>query len=375
MCLTIDILKNFYIIAKKTLLCQLNMYYAIVNIMEGIKEEIQILQNQLDEIYRQFRNQAYELGLVTYDDRESLKLLIGNSLLENFKTKREMQKIKEEEVRSLLEIESSIKEGKQKKKMAETELSALNSEKKILLSRLGSIAFVQAEAGVANDRITRLLSGRLEKENRAAKLSHSKFPPCLFIGKIKLSILRKSHVRDMLNVGILLDKEDLLKELTGVSVEDLLSKLDKIKEDIIRYEGELEKSSQAIVENKDDKIKSSNYKAELEEVNRAVEETAISYGIYLFENGSKWIDAATPERELDIISKMLILKKKEDSLIKEIEDKKKGYRIDELSLLISHDKKNIELLVSEKEKIDEEIEKLNVHIRTIETQIKGLRKG
>lgn len=351
------------------------MYYAIVNIMEGIKEEIQILQNQVDETYRQFRNQAHELGLVAYEDRESLKILIGNSLLDNFKTKRESQRLREEEVRSLLELESSIQEGRQMKKKAETELSSLFSERKNLLSRLGSIAFVQVEAGVANDRITHLLSGRLEKENRASKLSCSKFPLFSFIGKIRLSMLRKTHVREMLNMGILLDREDLLKELTGPSVEDLISKLCKIKEDIIHYESELEKSSLAIVENKDDKLKSLNYKAELEEANMAVEETAISYGIYLFENGSKWIDAATPERELDIISKMLILKKKEESLVKEIEDRKKEYRIDELSLLIFHDRKNIELLMSEKDKIDEEIEKLNVHIRSIETQIKGLRKG
>ena len=344
------------------------------NVMEGITKDIQQIEALIDESYKKFRSNAYDLGLLALHDKDQLGIMIGNSLSlaleQKVKVKNELETLLNEHQN----MERLIEEGKTLTSVCKSEITKLENIKSEILSRLGAIALVQMQSQVATIKNCEVLNSEILREAKATKKSQASFFAIKLIGYLQLSLLKKKQPKRVLLIGRELEKHDELKNLTGEHVTPLLTQLAELNSKIDNYKKELSNSQTQLKKNQDETLNVINYKERFDDANNQMTEAAISYGFYLFENGSKWINDKTPDLELDLLSNMLRLQGEEEKGKKQIEIYKKEISIDELSLLIANDKKSISLLMSEKVKIDEEIDKLKAHITTVEDKIKALRK-
>jgi hypothetical protein len=367
--------KNFFIIAKKGILCQFKMYYAMFIIMDGISKEIENLEEKIRVSEEELRSAAYELGLAALRDRETLAVEIGNSLLETLDKLATKKGQLEARLSENRQIERQIEENKSTAASLRREIESLSVEKDGLLSRLGAIALVQCQSGIAPQEISDLLKDSLDEERNAQSMSCSDRFFTRAMGKIKLSSLKRNESGRMLRVGRTLYEKGVLARLSGDQVPTLLEELQNFDSRLEKAGGRLRKSEDRLSRTKGEMLNTINYSEPLEEASCEFTEAAIAYGFYLFENGNKWIGEHTPEAELDILSRMLELRRTEDEARTEIEERKKEISIDELSLLIANDKKTIALLKTEKDKIDSQIERLESHISAIEDKIRAVRKS
>ncbi len=341
----------------------------LILIMDGISKEIFDNEQLIDANFALYREKAKALGLLALAHRERLNILIGNSLLtELINAKQSYDSISALSAKREA-LEASIKEEKKTASDSKNQVTELERQKKELLSRLGAVALVQAQSGVASAAIAELLKAELEAEREAIAQSNSNSAFEMLKGRYKLNKLQKNQAKRVYDIGVEIEKNGLSSQVKGENGNGFALLLEKLNEELAFHKGTVEHLTRNLEKKADEQLNTINDKEQLEEAELKLNETAISYGIYLYENGSKWISAETPEEELDLLTEMLSLQNEREKIEQRIRQCYKEISIDELSLVISNDKKTIERLLVEKKQIEDEIERLNGHISQVTAQI------
>ena len=345
----------------------------LIVIMDGISKEIFENEQKIESNFALYREKAKTLGLLALSDKEKLDILIGNSLLNELINSKQSHDAVKEIAEQREALEASIKEETKKADRSKSKVVELEKKKKEILSRLGAVALVQAQSDVACPEIAALLKDTIEEEKKAFAMSNSQSFLTKIKGRLKLKKIQKHQAKRVYNIGLLLDQKGIAYKVNGENGNSFALSLDKINRELNFHKGKVEHLTKNLEIKADEQLTAINDKEQLEEAELKLNEAAISYGIYLFENGSKWIGENTPDQELDLLSEMLVLQNEREALEARIKECHKEISIDELSLLISNDKKKIERLLIEKHKIEEEIEKINEHISLITDKIMDVK--
>ena len=111
------------------------------------------------------------------------------------------------------------------------------------------------------------------------------------------------------------------------------------------------------------------------EARRKEEEALQSYGSFLWDKGSLWIDGSTPSLMLDDIERILEEKKVLDSLVLERARLRREAKADDIMALIGNEDKKLSILRKEKERIEKEICSVEEERRKLLLKLEEIRTG
>ena len=252
-------------------------------------------------------------------------------------------------------------------------------EKKIreLKKTLGAIAFERSQAEDADQRLKELFKGEVEKYKTISQNRNSESIFSKTIAKVKYSQYIKKQDNTFISLFNLLDSNKLLKTIKSPRSEDLINEYQKLskKREIIKKRL---KSRQNQVDNlmsnyQDDSI--TILEESLKDAESSYEEACISYGLFLFDNGSKWINASTQDQLLDLMTQMLQTQRYIDSQTEYIKKCRSMLVLDDYSAIIHENEKKISSLKKEIARINDQIsdiEKENINLRQKIKKLGGL---
>ena len=110
----------------------------------------------------------------------------------------------------------------------------------------------------------------------------------------------------------------------------------------------------------------------LEKLTAEEEEKFVSYGYFLYENGSTWVSESTPSEILDILQSILEEHDRYNALIDRREMLQRKERVDGVRALISEEEEKIRILEAEKARIDDEIAGIREEIAKLRIRLDGL---
>ena len=326
-----------------------------------IEEEIK----RVEECQQLFRTLAYKLAIaVSHHSGE--QIVIAPSMRQNVLDK-EAECVSLSEEREKIGKEYSRKESDKK---VESELKKSLKEKSELLkelsSRLGAIAFEQSQASTLSSEVEEVIKPLVNEYTTLA----SKAEKHNVIAKLRFASLKRNFTSFCLRLFTALEEKELSSALKGERYEKLYTEYLKVKSECKEIKSSIEELNKRFVDssiNTESKEKVSN---RLSLVQDELKEAAIAYGIYLFDNGAKWVSAETSEEELDLISLMLEERKKEEEATRNIASLKARAEADDYRDLIARNNQNIVLLEHEIARLSHQIEEIKsenmIHMKHIQ---------
>lgn len=345
--------------------------------MQNFLNEIQLAEKQIESSYQDLRTFAFQLCDEVMKNGTGSDIVIAPSLKsaveEALNDKNALvESLKNTKSDSTTLEDSKLQVGDLKKRLDEI-------EKKIreLKKTLGAIAFERCQADDADKRLKELFKEEVEKyktlsQNRNCDSIFSKT-----IAKVKYSQYIKKQDNTFINLFNLLDSNKLLKTIRSPRSEDLINEYQKLskKREIIKKRL---KSRQNQVDNlmssyQDDSI--TILEESLKDAESSYQEACISYGLFLFDNGSKWINASTQDQLLDLMTQMLQTQRYIDSQTEYIKKCRSMLVLDDYSAIIHENEKKISSLKKEISRINDQIgdiEKENLILRQKIKKLGGL---
>ena len=326
-----------------------------------IEEEIK----RVEECQQLFRTLAYKLAIaVSHHSGE--QIVIAPSMRQNVLDK-EAECISLSEEREKIVKEYSKKESDKK---VESELKKSLKEKSELLkelsSRLGAIAFEQSQAATLSLEVEEVIKPLVNEYTTLA----SKAEKHNVIAKLRFATLKRNFTSFCLRLFDALDKKGLLSTLKGERYEKLYREYLNVKSECKEIKSSIEELNKRYVDPSINSESKEKVSSKLALIQDELKEAAIAYGIYLFDNGAKWVSAETSEAELDLISLMLEERKKEEEATRSIASLKARAEADDYRDLIARNNQNIVLLEHEIARLSHQIEEIKsenmIHMKHIQ---------
>lgn len=345
--------------------------------MQNFLNEIQLAEKQIESSYQDLRTFAFQLCDEVMKNGTGSDIVIAPSLKsaveEALKDKNALvESLNNSKSDSTTLEDSKLQVGDLKKRLDEI-------EKKIreLKKTLGAIAFERSQAEDADQRLKELFKGEVEKYKTISQNRNSESIFSKTIAKVKYSQYIKKQDNTFISLFNLLDSNKLLKTIKSPRSEDLINEYQKLskKREIIKKRL---KSRQNQVDNlmsnyQDDSV--TILEESLKDAESSYEEACISYGLFLFDNGSKWINASTQDQLLDLMTQMLQTQRYIDSQTEYIKKCRSMLVLDDYSAIIHENEKKISSLKKEIARINDQIsdiEKENLNLRQKIKKLGGL---
>lgn len=325
--------------------------------MQNILSEITSAEKRIDSSYHDLRTFAFQLCDEVMKNgtgsdiviAPTLKGAVESALLEKNSIFDALNNSKNE----IDSLESSkLKVSDLKKRLEENE-KKIKDIKRVL----GAIAFERAQAEECDQRLLDLLKDEIENFKI---LSQKRFEGSFFskfFAKLKYRKVIKSQDSDFIRFFDIVDKNKLLKTIRSERSEALINDYQKLskKQEIIKRRLKSRQSEVDSLKNShtDDSVEV--LQDNLKNAESSYEEACISYGLFLFDNGSKWICANTSEKCLDLMTQMLQTQRYIESQHSYIKKCRAMILQDDYSAMIGENDKKIASLKKEIARINDQI--------------------
>lgn len=341
--------------------------------MEDVLAEIEKTEKELEDAFTRQRQQARRLGIAFSSDNTSL--VISPTMRENvIRCENEYDEIKAR-LEACTAALSALEGDRRNLKRLESEHRELNSSVSQLRVRLGAIAFEQAQCADAPAQLSAALSSYITTYRTLSERSSAGGLAGL-AASIRLKSVVRGQKKDFSAICTILEEERLLGLLRGERAASLVRDIDResARMKIISCEIEECRAHADKVQGEGGERPQQLADA-VKEAGRKAEEAEISYGMYLFQNGAKWISSETSRTLLDIVGAMLSEQKKIDSLQQKSQRARDQLAIDDFRLMIRNNCQKQEALRSEIAVIERQIEEIAAENEVLEKKIKGLLDG
>lgn len=342
--------------------------------MEDVLGEIEKIEKELEDAFTRQRQQARRLG-IAFCSSDNTSLVISPTMRENvIRCENEYDALKARFEACTAAI-SALEGDKRNLKRLESERHQLETVLSEARIRLGAIAFEQAQCADAPTELSAALSSyistyqSLSERASAGGLSG-------FAASIRLKGVVRGQKKDFASISAILEKEGLFHTLRGERASVLVRDIEKDSASLRSLNAEIEECRAHA-----DKVQGEGSERPqqlgdaVREAGRTAEEAEISYGMYLFQNGAKWISSDTPELLLDIVSAMLAEQKKIDALQLRSKRAQDKLAIDDFRLMIKNNCLKQEALRSEIASIQRQIDEISAENEVLEKKIRGLLDG
>lgn len=332
--------------------------------MQHILSEITSAEKRIDSSYHDLRTFAFQLCDEVMKNGTGSDIVIAPSLkgaVESaLKEKNSLVDALNNSKSEIDNLENSKLKVSDLKKRLESNEKKLKDIKRVL----GAIAFERAQAEDCDSRLFELLKDDVEN----FKLLSQKRSEGSFIASLRYRKFIKHQDNDFIRIFDILDKNKLLKTIRSERSEALISDYQKLskKQEIIkrRLKSRQNEVDSLMNIHADDGVE--ELEENLKNAESSYEEACISYGLFLFDNGSKWICANTTDRCLDLMTQMLQTQRYIDSQHVFIKKCRAMILQDDYSAMINQNDKKIASL-------KKEISRINDQIAEIENENNALR--
>lgn len=289
--------------------------------------------------------------------------------------------MREENLKSVREEKSLVKELVEAQKKGKKELESLKERRSTTLKdldqlrfRLGAIAFEQAQSDNCAPEIKDILAPIVARYKRLKE--NSKEGSFFKTTTSKLLLAISNQDKDFLSAFRTVENAGHLDLLSGERAKSLLDeyytrseRLSQIEADLTAL-GEDMGDADVYTEGHEKQIDK-----RLSDCTRDEEESAVSYGIYLFENAVKWLNDDTDPLLVDIVSDMLKTQEILEEDTRQIQKKRTQIEIYNQMEKVRLNDKAIEKLEAERERLLRQIEELKAENETIANLVRGLEEG
>ncbi len=339
-------------------------------------QELVIQINELEE-----RQRAAEESLRSYAGKLGRTIAHLEGMNPVAPALRDEYLMREENLNSAREEKSLVKELVEAQKQGKRELESLKEKRSTttreleqLRFRIGAIAFEQAQSENCAPEVKDILAPIVARYKRLKE--NSKEGSFFRTTTSKLLLAISNQDKDFLTAFKAVESagklELLYGERAGSLVNEYLQRLDRLSriEEELTALGEDMGDADVYTEGHEKQIDK-----RLSDCARDEEESAVSYGIYLFENAVKWLSDDTDPGLVDIVSDMLKTQEILEEDTRQIQKKRTQIEIYNQMEKVRINDRAIEKLEAERERLLRQIEELRAENETIENRIRGLEEG
>ena len=189
----------------------------------------------------------------------------------------------------------------------------------------------------------------------------------------KFSSSRKSSDDRFLSYASRVLKENLDSRMQG-GAKELLGEIREIQRKDAVLVGRITELSDYLDDNKQSYSMSvrqglEDSRRNLAKLQAEEERKFVSFGSYLYENGSEWISESTPSSILDMLQALLLEHDRYSALIDKRKILRKKERADSVKAMIESEEKKIQILEAEKARIEEEIDGIKEEISRLRIRL------
>ena len=343
-------------------------------IMSAIEDLLSEIEEREGRLREEIRNSELKLGMTAVSEREVLGLRVGAKLLSDAMNVSSALSDAEEEARASRTFLAEVQKDEDELDTLLDAAKDRESEIRHLSIRLGAIIYEQCSFALLDKEAYRVVYDDVDADKKLeSKDSDSLFSRILGSGKAKVRKMGEegrfiSYAEIAMKSGVALEGEnanDILGKLLALKAESGKSdEQRRVLNEKLAVEREKARSIERGLEVADAKIK---------ELQKNEEDALVSYGSYLYDKGSEWIDKDTPSSILDILEEMLGLHREYDSVLSEKERLEREAKADDYRALIESEEGKIMVLEKEKERIDREILEIRKEIDMLRNRIERLK--
>ena len=343
--------------------------------MSAIEELSLEIEEKEKTIREGIRGAELRLGLTAIKYREVLGLKVGGRLLEAAldATAATSDAIaKDESSKAFLD---SFRDENAKLEEALSDEKAREAEIRRLSIRLGAMIYEQCSFSLLDKNSYRVVYDDVEADRKLEENGSGTFFSRI-LGSSKAKMRKIGEEGRFISYTELAIKSG--SPLDGENASSLLESIISLRD----RKAEAEKEIKALEE----KLSSDTEKARAAEkgllgsadrlrtLQNTEEDAIVSYGSYLYDKGSEWIDKDTPSDILDILEDLLRLHKEFDDVLAEKDRLDREAKADDYRAIIESEEGKIMVLEKEKERIDREIAEIKKEIEGLRMRIERLKR-
>ena len=341
--------------------------------MSAIDELLGEIEERNASVMERIRDAEMKLGIAAAAEHEVLALRVGGKLLEAaFSAAQTVSEAEKEEAEARTFLEDFRNRETRLETLTEEERNAEN-EIRHLSIRLGAMIYEQCSFSLLDRGAYRIVYDDVEEDRKLeAKDDSSILSRLLGSGKARMRKLGEES-RFISYASAALESSS---PVDGENANAVLSELRALKEKKAGLGAEIAAEQKALG---DDREKARMLERGVETaasriagLRKTEEEALVSYGSYLYDKGSEWIDKDTPSSILDILEELLRLHGEHDSVLAEKDRLEREAKADDYRAMIESEEGKIMVLEKEKERIDREIAAIEKEIEALKARIARL---
>lgn len=299
-------------------------------------------EKMIESSTARLRSLSYSLGVAA----ETLAVEEGTKLIEDCRTAVSLRQKAEEELAEVKAFIADYEARKAEKTAVEREEKALQSSIRLLSIRLGAVLYEQCSFSLLDKDCFSAIYNDISSSTEGRKSFLSRFA-------------RKSSDDRFLSYASRVLAENLDSRMQG-GAKELLEEIREMQRKDAVLVGRITELSGYLDDNKQSYSMSvrqglDDSRRNLAKLQADEERKFVSFGSYLYENGSEWISESTPSSILDMLQALLSEHDRYSALIDRRMVLRKKERADSVRAMIESEEKKIRILEAEKARIDDEI--------------------
>lgn len=336
--------------------------------MDSVKTRIDEIQYSLDGEWNALRSLASTLANLAACESDGTVTLVAPSLRNTYISCRDTAGELRARKSGRDELDKRLAEGQEKVSTLQKERARSASKLRELAVMAGAIAFEQAGRDDASKELEEALKDQLEHSRALYEAAKAKSVAGA-IARARLSLYQKRQESVFFSCFETLDEKGLLDLIKGERATSLVASYRSIKSSIGMLDREIESRKHSISASQMVRPDDDRLDANLASAERELTEAAVAYGLFLFDNGGKWIGPDTGDSFLDIVQKMLDTRKRIEDLEHRIELEKEYSAIADFRSMMEFNNSKIRDLRAEISRIEDEIASIEEDNRTLERKI------
>lgn len=341
--------------------------------MDSVKSRIDEIQKDMDGTWSELRRQACRLASLATHLEDGPVTLISPSLRTSFlEAERSFNQV-DGRKKARDELARHLSEGQEKVSRLQRERTESRRRLAQLKVQIGALAFAQAESPVCDKDVSAALSPFLAEHRRLVESSQASGLVGA-MGRFRLSMYGKGQEKVFSSCFDTLFEKGLLDRLVGDKARDLLDAYLALSSSYEALDSDIEARSHRLSAGRMELDEDDDLDRRFRQARDDADEAGVSYGMYLFDNGSKWIGPDTPDSFLDCVQSMLALNEHIEECQRNIEREKEYSAIADFSSMIEFNDGKIRELRSEIERINGEIASIEEDNRSLRRKIANVKE-
>lgn len=342
--------------------------------MQNVLSEIEAAEKRIESSYQDLRNFAFSLCDSVMKTGTGSGIIIAPTLRSAVTSALAERTSAEEALKSRCSDIDTLESSKGRVTDLKDRLEQTDSRIREIKRVFGAIALERAEAEDADDRLKAALRPYTDQLKLRAEKKNSSNVFIRFSAGVGDAVLKGRREREFVSAFDTLEKERLLRTVRSPRAEALLQEYQKLrkKEDSIRKRLKRRVSEVEILESNGQEDSIRALEERLRDAGNNYEEACINYGLFLFDNGQKWINEKTSDQVLDMISQMLQTQRYIDTQQEFIKKCRAHLVQDDYQAIISENEKKIASLRKEIGRIEQQIADIENENTLIRARIRKL---